>query len=132
MYAMRRGDSEAWQDALFIPSHRPASWNQEIESSSHGAREPGRSSTGGPFGGGESGGGDGQVTQSKREVYEKVPQPHYLQEFIPSLNLEIGEDIYFCQQAQKAGYQIWCDQELSREVAHIGIFHFNYNLSVPQ
>lgn len=68
----------------------------------------------------------------KREVYEKIPQPHYLQEFVPELNLEIGEDIYFCQQAQKAGYQIWCDQELSREVAHIGIFHFNYNLSVPK
>lgn len=68
----------------------------------------------------------------KREVYERVPQPHYLQEFVPTLNLEIGEDIYFCQQAQKAGYQIWCDQELSREVAHIGIFHFNYNLSVPK
>ena len=68
----------------------------------------------------------------KRAVYEKIPQPHYLQEFIPSLNLEIGEDIFFCQQAQKAGYEIWCDQELSREIAHIGIFHFNYNLSVPQ
>ena len=68
----------------------------------------------------------------KREVYEKIPQPHYLQEYIPEMNLEIGEDIFFCQQAQKAGYEIWCDQELSREVAHIGIFHFNYNLSVPK
>lgn len=68
----------------------------------------------------------------KREVYEKIPQPHYLQEYIPHLNLEIGEDIFFCQQAQKAGYELWCDQELSRETAHIGIFHFNYNLSVPQ
>lgn len=68
----------------------------------------------------------------KRSVYETIPQPHYLQEYIPSLNLEIGEDIYFCQQAQKAGYQIWCDQELSREVAHIGIFHFNYNLSIQK
>jgi len=68
----------------------------------------------------------------KREVYEKIQPPHYLQEFIPELNLEIGEDIYFCRQVQKAGYQIWCDQELSREISHIGIFHFNYNLSVPQ
>lgn len=67
----------------------------------------------------------------KREVYETVPQPHYLQEYIPHLNLEIGEDIYFCQQCQKAGYEIWADQELSKEVAHIGIFHFNYNLKVP-
>lgn len=68
----------------------------------------------------------------KRSVYETIPHPHYLQEFVPELNLEIGEDIYFCQQAQKAGYEIWCDQELSREVAHIGIFHFNYNLSVQK
>lgn len=68
----------------------------------------------------------------KRSVYETIPQPHYLQEFVPELNLEIGEDIYFCQQAQKAGYEVWCDQELSREVAHIGIFHFNYNLSVQK
>jgi len=68
----------------------------------------------------------------KREVYEKIPHPHYLQEYVPSLNLEIGEDIFFCQQAQKAGYEIWCDQELSRETSHIGIFHFNYNLSVPK
>lgn len=68
----------------------------------------------------------------KRHVYEKIPQPHYIQEFIPSLNLEIGEDIFFCQQAQKAGFEVWCDQELSREIAHIGIFHFNYNLSVQR
>ena len=67
-----------------------------------------------------------------RSVYEKIQGPFYLQEYIPELNLEIGEDIFFCQQVQKAGYQIWCDQDLSRETAHIGIFHFNYNLSVPQ
>lgn len=68
----------------------------------------------------------------KREVYEAIPQPHYLQEYVPDLNLEIGEDIFFCQLAQKAGYTIWCDQALSREVAHIGIFHFTYNLSIPK
>lgn len=68
----------------------------------------------------------------KREVYEKIPQPHYIQDYVPSLNLEIGEDIYFCQKAREHGYEVWCDQELSKEIAHIGIFHFNYNLSVPK
>jgi hypothetical protein len=68
----------------------------------------------------------------KREVYEKVAQPHYLQEYIPHLNLEVGEDIYFFQKCKQEGYEIWCDQELSREIAHIGIFHFNYNLSVQR
>lgn len=68
----------------------------------------------------------------KREVYEKIPQPHYIQEYLPEKNLEIGEDIYFCQKAKAAGLEVWCDQVLSREVAHIGIFHFNYDLSVKQ
>jgi len=67
-----------------------------------------------------------------RSVYEKIPQPHYLQEFVPELNLEIGEDIYFCRKAKENGIPVWCDHELSREISHIGIFHFNYNLSVPQ
>lgn len=68
---------------------------------------------------------------AKREVYLKVPQPHYLQEYIPELNIELGEDLYFCREAQKAGYTVWCDHELSRECAHIGVFHFNWDLSVP-
>ena len=68
----------------------------------------------------------------KRQVYEKIPQPHYLQEFIQEYNLEIGEDIFFCQKAKESGFEVWCDQELSRETAHIGIFHFNYDLSVPK
>ena len=68
----------------------------------------------------------------RRKVYETIPHPHYLQEYIPELNLEIGEDIYFCQKALAAGFEVWCDQELSKESAHIGIFHFNYNLSVPR
>lgn len=67
-----------------------------------------------------------------RSVYEKIPQPHYLQEFVSELNLEIGEDIYFCRKAKENGIPVWCDHELSRELSHIGIFHFNYNLSVPQ
>lgn len=67
-----------------------------------------------------------------RSVYEKIPQPHYIQDFDSKLNLEIGEDIYFCRKAREAGFQVWCDHELSKEIAHIGIFHYNYNLSVPQ
>lgn len=65
-----------------------------------------------------------------RRVYESIPQPHYLQEFLPDLNVELGEDIYFCRKAQANGFEVWCDQDLSREVSHIGIFHFNYDLSV--
>ena len=66
----------------------------------------------------------------KREVYEKVPQPHYLQQYIREIDEELGEDVYFCVEAKKCGYKIWIDHELSKDIAHIGTLYFNYNLTV--
>jgi hypothetical protein len=31
-----------------------------------------------------------------------------------------GEDYYFCQNARAAGFEIWCDGDLSAKVGHIG------------
>ena len=64
-----------------------------------------------------------------RSVYEKVPAPHYVFEYSPDHSIEVGEDYYFCAKARANGFDVWCDQELSRQVAHIGIFNYNYNLS---
>lgn len=36
----------------------------------------------------------------------------------------IGEDVFFCRNARKAGHQIWVDQELSRSIGHAGEFTF--------
>jgi hypothetical protein len=32
----------------------------------------------------------------------------------------LGEDYYFCERAAEAGFEIWCDGALSREIGHIG------------
>jgi hypothetical protein len=32
----------------------------------------------------------------------------------------VGEDYYFCERATAAGFEIWCDGDLSRELGHIG------------
>jgi hypothetical protein len=32
----------------------------------------------------------------------------------------LGEDYYFCARATEAGFEIWCDGDLSNEVGHIG------------
>jgi hypothetical protein len=61
-----------------------------------------------------------------RSVYEKIPQPHYLQEYIPELNLEIGEDIYFCKLAQAHGFKVYIDHDLSKEVRHTGTMDFTH------
>ena len=64
-----------------------------------------------------------------RSVYERVPAPHYVFEYSSDHCIEIGEDYYFCDKARKNGYDVWCDHELSRQISHIGIFNYNYNLS---
>ncbi len=33
----------------------------------------------------------------------------------------VGEDYHFCERARIAGFTIWCDGDLSRELGHIGL-----------
>ncbi len=40
---------------------------------------------------------------------------------IPGDDALVGEDEYFCQLALRAGFDIWCDMELSMEIGHIGM-----------
>lgn len=41
-------------------------------------------------------------------------------------NLVTSEDFYFCTNAAKAGFQIWIDHDLSKQVKHIGVFPFGH------
>jgi len=54
----------------------------------------------------------------RMSVFEKLSKPWF------STRVEgeklVGEDYYFCEKAVKAGFEIWCDGDLSREVGHIG------------
>ena len=36
----------------------------------------------------------------------------------------IGEDMYFCREAQKAGFKVYIDHDLSKQVRHIGVLEF--------
>lgn len=65
----------------------------------------------------------------KREVYEKIGEPYYIMDYNKKKKLEIGEDIFFFQNVKNAGYEVLCDNVVSRQVSHIGVFHFRYDLS---
>ena len=32
----------------------------------------------------------------------------------------LGEDTIFCRDARKRGYRVWCDTDLTKQIAHIG------------
>jgi len=65
----------------------------------------------------------------KREVYEKLGEPYYIIDYDKKRKMEIGEDIFFFQKAKDKGYKILCDNTVSRQLSHIGVFHFRHDLS---
>jgi hypothetical protein len=51
----------------------------------------------------------------KMEVFEKIPRPWF---FYQAGEMNIGEDVWFCERAREAGYDVWCDPTIA--VGHIG------------
>jgi len=51
-------------------------------------------------------------------IFDKLPKPW----FNTSVEGEkiLGEDFTFCTHAREAGFEIWCDGDLSRDITHIG------------
>lgn len=57
----------------------------------------------------------------KTEVFKKIHRPWFLADtYLETGMTRIGEDAWFCQQARKAGYEIWCDTTI--DIKHIGNF----------
>jgi hypothetical protein len=60
------------------------------------------------------------------EVFKRLEPPWFYNDYaVPNSNgvVPLGEDRTFCRNARAAGYQVWCDQELSRQVSHYGGMH---------
>lgn len=51
------------------------------------------------------------------EIYRKMSYPW----FKPGTKNEARDDIYFCRMARSLGYDIWCDNDLTKEVQHIAV-----------
>ena len=55
----------------------------------------------------------------KMSVFEKLTRPYFRFE-IDSQGAIVGEDYVFCDRAREAGFRIWCDVTISRELGHLG------------
>lgn len=58
----------------------------------------------------------------RADVYRKLKWPWYFETYnvVKGENKAHSEDYNFCGKAIKAGYRIWCDMLLTREIGHIG------------
>jgi GT2 family glycosyltransferase len=52
----------------------------------------------------------------KMSIFDKLEMPYFANVWEPTRY--VGEDIYFCEKARKAGFDIWCDPTI--KVYHVG------------
>jgi hypothetical protein len=66
-----------------------------------------------------------------REVFETVPQPWFLPEWVPAANDGKGgyttEDNPFYARCRAAGFKVWLDHDASKHVAHIGVNRYSWD-----
>ena len=56
------------------------------------------------------------------KVFEKIEKPFFHFETHESGKVLVGEDAWFCRQAKKVGYEIWCEPSI--KIGHIGNYIF--------
>lgn len=68
------------------------------------------------------------VVLIKRKVLEALRPPMFMMDWIPTTQSYCGEDIYFTQLAQDAGFEVWVDHDISKQVYHTGPMSFGHDL----
>lgn len=56
----------------------------------------------------------------KTDVFKGINAPWFCEDPVK----RIGEDVWFCNQAREAGYKIYIDHDISKDVVHIGEFDY--------
>ena len=64
------------------------------------------------------------VTMIKAEVFKQLDEPWFAMPWVMDEKKHVGEDIFFCKMAQNAGFHVWVDNELSKEVKHVGLYEY--------
>lgn len=65
------------------------------------------------------------VALIKASVFDALDAPYFEQPYLPEKDEFRGEDYHFFDQARKAGFELYIDQDLSKQVNHLGSFAFN-------
>ena len=63
----------------------------------------------------------------KANVFASLAEPWFETPWRHDKRGYIGEDVYFCQKAAAAGFKIWIDHDVSKEIGHIGTFEFKHD-----
>lgn len=56
----------------------------------------------------------------RMSVFDTLKKPYFRFEYNETNGNITGEDYTFCDRVREAGFRIWCDAALSKEIGHIG------------
>jgi hypothetical protein len=62
------------------------------------------------------------------DVIRQMVKPRFQTTWIPETNDHMGEDFYFCAQAQQLGYDMLIDDQLSMDLQHLGTVSFTHSM----
>ncbi len=65
------------------------------------------------------------VVMIKARVFEGMNAPYFGLEFVPEKDEFRGEDYVFFDAARAAGFELYIDHDLSKQVNHMGCFSYN-------
>ena len=69
----------------------------------------------------------------KPEIFNKIPRPWFPVEWSPDENTYIGMDIAFCRKARAHGIKLFIDQDVSKEIQHVGRLNYTHSMvEVPE
>jgi hypothetical protein len=71
------------------------------------------------------------VSLIEMQVFEKVPQPWFLPEYVPHLDAYTTEDNPFCRKVREAGFPVYVDHDASKMVQHRGAHQFTWDQYRP-
>jgi len=60
------------------------------------------------------------VALLRRDLLMKLDPPRFLMDWIPQVKGYCGEDVYFSQLVNHAGFEVVIDHDLSKDVGHVG------------
>jgi len=63
----------------------------------------------------------------RADVFKKLGYPWFQIHYLPSAKMWAGEDMFFCELARKAGFDIWIDHDTSQLIGHTGSLDFHHN-----
>lgn len=63
---------------------------------------------------------------TRADVFRRMKKPWFMIGYVPETGSHVGEDIYFWTQCAAMGIPVLLDQDLTKEVRHIGTFEFGY------